>query len=113
MKPTTKKPQAPEKLRSIQDLIQFTHSIPPDNLIVDSRGSCRKDGKGCILGQIDKRYSELRYAPSIVGVNAFELARVNNGATSSHIYDRPIGTPTDGASIKKRLLTFLKTLLKK
>lgn len=119
MKPTTKKPQAPEKLTSIQDLIQFTRSIPAKNLIVDSRGPrFLDDSKGCILGQIDNRYPELRYAGKIVGVDAFQLAGVNNGAYNNgasgwDIYSRPEGTPTDGASIKKRLLAFLKTLLKK
>lgn len=109
-KPPAPYQKTPDQINSIPDLISFVKAIPAKHWCVDT---LRNDqGQCCVLGHYNERYNAgLRQFETIVGIDVNKLAAVNNGSPDDNWYTpRPEGTKTDGASIKRRLLAYLKSL---
>lgn len=90
----------PQAITSPIDLIQFVKGIPAKFWCVDMRDNY--NGRHCVLGHLDKAYNTASFQTPTDGFSQVQLANVNNGFYEGD--SRKI----DGASIKRRLLEFLK-----
>lgn len=113
-------------MKTPKDLLELIESVPAKNFIVDDVGktwTCTKPEThvGCILGQCDVRkwtLSEIRSIPmpsSPFCRTDRRLAQINNGGIGvrdDEYQTRLPGTSTSGVAIKRRLLRFVRGLLK-
>ena len=97
------------KINSAADLIAFLEPIPEESWCVD----IRDDGCGrcCVLGHIDRAYRRSGGAEyNTDGFTMNELAVVNNGVAGQYANNSPRKPDAgiDGASVKKRVLDYLR-----
>lgn len=100
----------PETITKPEDLLAFLKPIPPKYWVVDTRDD--GEGRCCVLGHLDRAYG---YSQGRDGFKDNELAIQNNGVTGPYANRSPRkeGAGLDGASIKRRVLAFIKSRIGK